>query len=203
MIRRTGITRWLVRVGILLFLAVVVIAIFVSIISRGTKSEDMEMYEMVKKLLPSGNCHCQSSTNFECGACLDCANGNAWSMGQKEAELDDQEHWKFTFGRDDKNEGLNEAQCAASFPGLFEDIRRAADLRRNDPITLEELDAVKIRNGDSRGIVRAKIYDGEVCQLSQSYASWFSIAADHLSFLFRKHLKLNSKLALRPCLQIL
>ena len=155
-------SRWPVRLKLSLVVIIVTITSFIYMISRATKSENTEMYEMLKGLLPSGNCHCQSSTNFECGLCLDCASGDAWSAGQNETASQDQGNWRFTFGRDDKNEGLDEAQCSASFPGLFEDIRRAVDLRRNNPVTLEELDAIKIHDGKSLGIVRAKIHDGEV-----------------------------------------
>ena len=146
-----------VRIGLALVFGT--IAIFVIAIIRGTKSEDAEAYQMLKGLLPAGNCLCRTSTTFECAACLDCAG----SIAQKPEELQAQSNWTFIFGRDDKNEGLNEAQCAASFPGLFEDIRRAVDLRKDNPVTLEELDAINIHNGNSLGIVRAKIHDGEVC----------------------------------------
>ena len=162
MFRRVRTSRWLARLKFSLLVIVVMITSFIYMIVGATKSENTEMYEVIKGLLPSGNCHCQSSTNFECGLCLDYASGDAWSAGQNGTASPDPD-WRFTFGRDDRNEGLDEAQCSASFPGLFEDIRRAVALRRNDPVTVEELDAVKIHNGNSRGIVRAKIYDGEVC----------------------------------------
>jgi hypothetical protein len=163
MFRRIVLSRWALRFKLSIVLIIVTITSFIYILSRATKSENAEMFGMLKGLLPSGNCHCQSSTNFQCGLCLDCASGDAWSAGQHETASQNQGNWRFTFGRDDKNEALDEAQCAASFPGLFEDIRRAVDLRRDNPITLEELDAIKMHSGNSLGIVRAKIHDGEVC----------------------------------------
>src|ERR1700761_2870610 len=114
--------RCLVRVGFGLTLVLSMVALLVLVIRRTTLNENAETYEALKRLLPAGNCLCQASTVFECSACLDCAGGHASSRAQEKTELQEQESWTFTFGRDDKNEGLNEAQCNASFPGLFEDI---------------------------------------------------------------------------------
>lgn len=53
---------------------------------------------------------------------------------------------------------MDSEQCDAAFPRLFDEIHRAARVRRNNHITPEELDGAW--RGD--GFVRAMIYDGQV-----------------------------------------
>lgn len=64
--------------------------------------------------------------------------------------------WNYT--RDAKNTKLSNEQCEVAFPQLYEEIDRAAGLRRKKPITLKELDEVPIANG----YIRAMIFNNEV-----------------------------------------
>ena len=62
------------------------------------------------------------------------------------------------FRRDEKNYRLDDAECQHAFPGLFEEVDRAVQDRRNKPITFEELESIPRINGYVRGM----IYEQEV-----------------------------------------
>lgn len=62
------------------------------------------------------------------------------------------------YGRDANNLRFTDAQCDAAFPGLFKEIDRSVEHRRNKHITIEEIEGVEKRNGYVRGL----IYDGRV-----------------------------------------
>lgn len=68
----------------------------------------------------------------------------------------------WTYPQDRDNLLLSQGQCEQAFPDLFVEIERARDVRSSNPITIEELDSIKPRNG----YIRAMIYDQQVCQLS-------------------------------------
>ena len=62
------------------------------------------------------------------------------------------------FRRDEKNYRLDDAECQHAFPGLFEEVDRAVQDRRNNSITFEELESIPRINGYVRGM----IYEQEV-----------------------------------------
>jgi hypothetical protein len=66
-------------------------------------------------------------------------------------------HWNFT--RDARNLLMNDMQCSLAFPDLFKEIDRAVELRKENPITLKEIEAIR----PIRGYNRAMIYDNQVC----------------------------------------
>ncbi|KAI9845620.1 MAG: hypothetical protein M1837_004594 [Sclerophora amabilis] len=131
-----------------------VILAFVLMLVFGMRSDFDEMHPFVAELLPAGHCLCHSSSNFECATCLEQADGVY--MGNKTDSQED--GWVYRFGRDDGNEALSPDQCAAAFPGLFEDIDRAVKRRRDNHIRPGELASMKVY----KGMVRAMIYDGEL-----------------------------------------
>ena len=126
------------------------VAIVVLLIVYGTRSDYDELHPFIGELLPAGHCLCHSSANFECTTCLDQVNSVPSSVPDG--------NWDFLYGRDDGNEGLDEPQCKHAFPGLFEDIDRAAKTRKGRKIEKHELDAIKIY----KGMVRAMIHSGEL-----------------------------------------
>lgn len=71
-------------------------------------------------------------------------------------------HWNSA--RDSNNLLLNNAQCEAAFPKLFDEVERAVNTRWGNHITSDELDAIDPKNG----YVRAMIYDQEVIRAETS-----------------------------------
>jgi hypothetical protein len=53
---------------------------------------------------------------------------------------------------------LTDTQCDQAFPGLFKEIDRAVEHRRNKAITMQEIDDIV----PSNGYVRAMIYEQQV-----------------------------------------
>jgi hypothetical protein len=66
--------------------------------------------------------------------------------------------WEFNVLRDESNYGLSTVQCDAAFPLLFQEISKSTARRRDNPITLEELESVEMK----RGMVRVVIYNNDV-----------------------------------------
>ena len=54
---------------------------------------------------------------------------------------------------------LSDAQCDAAFPDLFREVDRAVTWRKDNHVTIKEMDKVPF----VRGYARAIIYDGDVC----------------------------------------
>ncbi|KAA8642958.1 uncharacterized protein ATNIH1004_009720 [Aspergillus tanneri] len=67
--------------------------------------------------------------------------------------------WEFQPARDGSNESLDRDQCHAAFPGLFEDIVRAAAYwRSHGALSSAELDLIRLE----QGMARAFIHRGEL-----------------------------------------
>lgn len=64
--------------------------------------------------------------------------------------------WNTT--RDSHNLLLTDSQCGDAFMGLYEEVERPLALRRNDLITLGEIDRIKPK----KGYVRCLLYDQKV-----------------------------------------
>lgn len=65
-------------------------------------------------------------------------------------------YWNFE--RDARNLQMNNTQCDLAFPDLYAEIDRAVELRKNQRITLKEVEFVR----PIRGYNRAMIYDNQV-----------------------------------------
>jgi ferredoxin-like protein FixX len=140
---------WLVVVGI------GAVVFVVSSIVYGTRTESPSLPAVVQQVLPAGRCLCQQSTTFHCESCLECAARPAVAGNATQA----QETWEFDHGRDGTNYGLDDEQCAAAFPGLFEDLERAKNFRRGrGAVTPADLSSFAL----SKGMVRAMVHDGQV-----------------------------------------
>ena len=136
--------------------------LIVKIVS-GTRSNSPEMSEFVRKLLPAGTCLCESSTTFDCAYSLE-ALSTLPSVGDADKSPTLDPDWRFDFDRDGQNLGLTLTQCETAFPGLFEDVIRAVDVRWENPISDEELDDIEL----GHGMVRATIFEGKVYSFSQA-----------------------------------
>ena len=149
-------------VAYLAITATVALVLLVSTTIYSTRTERPELPAIVKELLPAGRCLCDFSTTFTCDSCLSCA---ANSTGRvKIGDGDGRQYWCFNYTRDGSNYGLDEQQCYAAFPGLFEDINRAVDVRKNRHITERELSSFKL----SKGMIRGLINEREVRTLPSS-----------------------------------
>lgn len=65
---------------------------------------------------------------------------------------------QWDFERDARNLLMNDTQCDLAFPDLFREIDRAVDSRKNNHVTLKEIDAIV----PIRGYNRVMIYDNQV-----------------------------------------
>ncbi|KAJ9192184.1 CAZyme family GT90 [Paecilomyces variotii] len=121
----------------------------------GMNSDRDRIPPLLTQLIPAGHCTCTSSTIFQCDSCLSCAASDLSVNGPAPSKP----HWKFQYGRDDQNEGLDRAQCQVAFPGLFEDVSRATNYwREHGGITVDDLDAIPLQYG----MARAFIHKGEL-----------------------------------------
>jgi hypothetical protein len=73
--------------------------------------------------------------------------------------------WKWSVERDAMNYGLTEAQCDAAFPGLWNELERAVDLRRKVGNITEKDVEISWRK---QSMVRAMIYNRQVSRLGFS-----------------------------------
>ncbi|KAF2477315.1 uncharacterized protein BDR25DRAFT_300282 [Lindgomyces ingoldianus] len=136
--------------------ACAIIFLLICTILYGTRTETTSLPSYVKEVLPAGRCLCEYSTTFTCDTCLDCAATQSPLSLNSTTEEDEQ--WTFSYRTDAQNYGLDEDQCQAAFPGLFEDIERAKRERRGVKVTERELSSFEL----TKGMVRAMIYDGEL-----------------------------------------
>lgn len=117
----------------------------------GINSDLDNVPSVLTQLIPAGHCTCQTSTSFNCTTCLDHPSMAITPLSPS--------GWTFQYGRDDRNQGLDEDQCRAAFPGLYEDIHRAVhywDGKNN--ISSASLQGIPLLNG----MARAMIVDGEL-----------------------------------------
>lgn len=152
-------------VGFHLAMIVALIVYLVVAIIHATHS-DTDISLLMKKLLPAGNCLCESSTTFDCRLSLFDQHANGVSLNTSSTTILEDD-WQFQYERDHLNFGLGEAQCLAAFPGYFEEVFRAFTPRNNqhDKISVDELDAIEI----FRGMVRAMIVNGKLRVLKSKH----------------------------------
>lgn len=128
----------------------------------GTRTENPSLPQVIQEVLPAGRCLCQQSTTFHCESCLDCAARPALVANATHAL----ETWEFDPRRDGANYGLDEDQCAAAFPGLYEDIERAKNFRKGRGlVTQQNLTDFVL----TKGMVRAMVHHGQVQPLLPSF----------------------------------
>lgn len=125
----------------------------------GTRTENPRLPSLVQEVLPAGRCLCEFSTNFQCDTCLDCASNQAILAANATAE-EEKSLWTFNYKKDRNNYALDNEQCSAAFPGQYEDIERAVKVRNKwGKVTENDLTSFDL----TKGMVRAMIYDQEVC----------------------------------------
>ncbi|KAL4740579.1 glycosyl transferase family 90-domain-containing protein [Aspergillus similis] len=117
------------------------------------------IHPILSQLIPAGHCACETAAVFECSTCLTCSHQDPiLQIDENETEL-----WEFEYTRDALDVGLSRSQCAASFPGLFEDVSRAGTYwRTHGGLSPDELDVVPI----NQGMGRARITGGELYVIS-------------------------------------
>lgn len=116
-------------------------------------SDRDNVHPLLTQIIPAGHCSCQSSTVFQCSECLTCLDSSS------SISPNDPPEWSFEYGRDDRNLGLTESQCQASFPGLFQDIHRGVKYWKSlGGVSKEDIDNTPLESG----VVHAMIYNGEL-----------------------------------------
>jgi hypothetical protein len=143
---------------------VALIVYLVLAIIRATHS-DTDISGFVKKLLPAGNCLCESNTVFDCGLSIEALKKEPTTDVDAQSQWSTE--WQFDYARDSLNFGLTREQCNVAFPGYFEEVHRAVEARSRRPniVTVDELDAIEI----SRGMGRAMIVDGKLRVLESKH----------------------------------
>ncbi|KAL4978886.1 hypothetical protein BDW66DRAFT_148739 [Aspergillus desertorum] len=117
------------------------------------------IHPILSQIVPAGHCACETAAVFKCSSCLTCSHQDS----VLQIAGNETEGWEFDYARDAQNVGLSRTQCAASFPGLFEDVIRAGTYWRTQAgLSPEDLDAVPI----NRGMGRARIIRGELYVIS-------------------------------------
>ncbi|KAL3463695.1 glycosyl transferase family 90-domain-containing protein [Aspergillus heterothallicus] len=116
-------------------------------------SDRSYLHPLLTQIIPAGHCACESATVFQCDSCLTCSH-------QTLSLTPSPETWEFEYARDGSNAGLSRDQCAAAFPGLFEDISRAGNFWRTQGggLSRAELDTIPL----NPGMARAQILNGEL-----------------------------------------
>ena len=147
------------RVGLLVLVIHVLalgglISMLVLGIMKATKSEAAEISSFMKKIIPAGNCLCDSSTVFDCkwsAADIQCP-AIQWDAKHPKPVED---VWRFEFTRDGDNLSLGDEQCRSAFPGLFEEVHRGVQARveQGSNVTVDELDAIERTQGRIRAII--------------------------------------------------
>lgn len=147
------------RIGVLVMVSIPILAFLITslviTIIQATHS-DSDLSEFVQKLLPAGNCLCETSTVFDCRLGIyEQHESHHHGLATRPYGDPVEEGWSFQHGRDDLNYGLNEHQCNVAFPGLFEEVFRAVKMtrERQSNITAAEVDAIRV----DQGMVRAMI----------------------------------------------
>ncbi|PGH14833.1 hypothetical protein AJ80_05759 [Polytolypa hystricis UAMH7299] len=149
------------RLRVIALLLLSFTGIFISSLWFGMNSQKDNVPSLLTQLIPAGHCTCSSWTNFNCTSSL--ADGTSFPASSVSRER----AWSFQYPRDGSNIALNRSQCATAFPGLFEDVNRAAAFwESSGGITTEKLDNIPLKNG----MAHAAIYNGELYILATKAA---------------------------------
>jgi hypothetical protein len=118
----------------------------------GMNSDRDYIHPILTQLIPAGHCACQTSTTFQCSTCLSCPETGLQHDNTAPG-------WTFEYARDGRNEALDQQQCRAAFPGLFEDIARGGKFwSQHGGLSTAELDTIPVQ----QGMARAFISNGEL-----------------------------------------
>ncbi|PYI06002.1 hypothetical protein BO78DRAFT_387245 [Aspergillus sclerotiicarbonarius CBS 121057] len=152
----SGCSRWRLRQGYFLglfYITGLLSFACVLVIWYAVNTDRDYIHPLLTQLIPAGHCACQTSTTFQCSSCLTCSHPGLVQ------QLTPAPAWEFQPARDGSNEGLDRSQCMAAFPGLFEDVLRAATFwKTHGALAMEDLDEIPLRHG----MVRAFIHGGEL-----------------------------------------
>ncbi|CAL5871442.1 uncharacterized protein PFLUO_LOCUS5692 [Penicillium psychrofluorescens] len=114
----------------------------------GMNTDREYIHPMLTQLIPAGHCACQTSTTFECSTCLSCSDTGLRDQSSPAPV------WRFDYRLDGRNQALDQMQCQAAFPGLFEDVARGEQYwRSHGALSTEELDTIPIKEGMARAFV--------------------------------------------------
>lgn len=150
--------------SIFLFTSCTLIFLLATSIVYGTRTSNPSLPPLVKEILPAGRCLCESSTNFACDTCLDCASSQS-VLAANTTRGGENEPWIFKYPQDRNNYGLDDDQCQSAFPGQYEDIERAVKTRdKLGKVVEADLSSFKL----TKGMVRGMIYEREVCTKSNA-----------------------------------
>ena len=122
----------------------------------GMNSDRDYIHPLLTQLIPAGHCACQSATTFLCSSCVSCS-----QSGLLQQPPPSSFNWRFQYDVDANNEALDREQCKSAFPGLFEDVYRAASYWRfhGAPLTSTDLDQIHLEYGMARAwISRGDLY---------------------------------------------
>ncbi|KAL4955398.1 hypothetical protein BDW69DRAFT_160782 [Aspergillus filifer] len=175
-------SRWLRGSLLSIFSLLTFLSFFAGVLLWYTINSDRGyLHPFLTQVIPAGHCACETAAVFECSTCLTCSHQDltlAVSPASNKSNTDEKTNidtetepepetkiWEFEYARDGQNAGLDRNQCAASFPGLFEDISRAAGYWRDQQqggISIEDLDSITL----NPGMARARISKGELYVLS-------------------------------------
>ncbi|KAG2412903.1 hypothetical protein HFD88_010461 [Aspergillus terreus] len=149
-------SRWRLRQSSLLYSLYVLVLLCLTatlVIWYGVNSDRDYIHPLLTQLIPAGHCACETSTTFQCASCLSCAQQTIVNP------LSPSESWEFQPARDAHNEALDRDQCLGAFPGLFEDIDRAAThWQAQGYLGTDELDDIPL----AHGMARAFIHHGDL-----------------------------------------
>ncbi|KAL4938981.1 glycosyl transferase family 90-domain-containing protein [Aspergillus oleicola] len=169
-------SRWLRSSLLSVFSLLTFLSFFAGVLLWYTINSDRGyLHPLLTQVIPAGHCACETAAVFECSTCLTCSHQDlslALSPVSNKPDTEtesgtepetDTEIWEFEYTRDGQNAGLDRTQCAAAFPGLFEDISRARTYWNSQSgISPDELNAITLKPG----MARARISKGELYVLS-------------------------------------
>ncbi|KKK25546.1 hypothetical protein AOCH_001369 [Aspergillus ochraceoroseus] len=132
--------------------------VFIYLMWFGMNSDHDNVPALLTQLIPAGHCTCQSSTTFQCADCLSCLVLPSPSPPPPQPSALEPERpstWSFLYERDDQDRGLSQSQCQASFPGLFQDVRRGVEYwkSREGGISIDDMNATPFEDGMARAII--------------------------------------------------
>jgi hypothetical protein len=152
-------------IAIHVFTIFALVVYLVLAIIRATHS-DTDISDFARNILPAGNCLCESSTVFDCNLSLLEASKKG-PAAEDHSPNQATAQWQFQYAQHGLDFGLTPYQCNVAFPGYFEEIYRAVEVRnrRYSNVTVDDLDAIEL----SKGMVRAMIVDGKLRVLKSKH----------------------------------
>ncbi|KAL5361235.1 glycosyl transferase family 90-domain-containing protein [Aspergillus floccosus] len=133
---------------VLVFVSTAIFAVMIWTIWLGVNSDKDNIHPLLNQLIPAGNCACQTSTVFQCDSCLQCSDSAPLLPSYPPTLID---HHSLST----ENRALNESQCQAFLPGLFQDPHRARDhWKSRGGIHRFHLDKINMVDSMARVVIR-------------------------------------------------